>query len=259
MNIQPKPKSIVRAILRVKAAISAVAKSETNEHGRYKFASTDAVYAMVTHKMAEAGLTIDVLELEPTEIVRVEIDDKDRSGAVIGKKTQQWGKFRFGFFYSTEDDSWFDQRASRTLYIQITGPQTFQAAQSYVDKAYLRSLFKMPTGDHDLDALPQGDTEEDQMALNGNGKPKVVRKSAAQSKRDGTTQVYNEINEKITKSRDANQCKEVWLLYGDDLRNMARRWFDMLCEDFTVRMKEHGEPVDLDADGWPILETQEAA
>jgi hypothetical protein len=40
--------------------------------------------------------------------------------------------------------------------LQITGPQSFQAAQSYNEKAFLRSLFKIPTGDMDLDALPEG-------------------------------------------------------------------------------------------------------
>ena len=125
------PGSIVKAIVTVQAAIASVTKDGKNAHGGYAFASTDAIYAMLTHKLAEAGLAIMCLEDTIPEIVRVEKDGK----------TAQWGKFSFSFVLATEQATWQDPRSRRSLFIQITGPQSFMAAQSYAEKTYYRSLF----------------------------------------------------------------------------------------------------------------------
>lgn len=241
--------SIVKAICKVQSGIKSVAKTERNQHGNYQFASTDAVYAELAHKMAEAGLMILSMEDEPTDIVRVEKDGK----------IQQWGKFAFSFVLATEEATWSDKRSRRTLFVQITGPQTFQAAQSYADKAYLRSLFKLPTGDHDLDAMPQGDTEEDQVAATSNGKAK--RKSSAEGKRDGSVKMFNELQAAITKAKNSDLCQQTWMIHHAELKTMARTWFDTLCLDFVVTMKGFGVEIELDEYGWPIIddENREAA
>src|SRR5690606_40790208 len=113
-------------------------------------------------------------------------------------------KAEFGFILATEDATWTHDSLKRSLFIQITGPQTHQAAQSYAEKAFLRSLFKIPTGDMDLDSLPQAETEEAQIALvNGNGK----RKSSAAAKRDGTTETFNEIRKRSEERRGGEECR----------------------------------------------------
>lgn len=222
------PGSIVKAILKVQGAIAAVAKDGKNPHGGYAFASTDAIYAMLTHKLAEAGLAIICLEDHVPEIVRIEKDGK----------TAQWGKFSFSFVLATEQDTWQDSRSRRSLFIQITGPQTFMAAQSFAEKTYFRSLFKMPTGDNfDLDALPQGDTEEDQMALNGNGKK---RKSSAASKRDGTDKLFNEINAKITEANSSDYLQQIRTLYASEWEEMPARWVELLDHAYEDKMAGFG-------------------
>ncbi|MFZ4072496.1 MAG: ERF family protein, partial [Caulobacterales bacterium] len=148
------PKVIVKAISAVQSTVEAVAKTQFNKMGGYKFASADDIYAAVTRRMGQVGLVIMPLELEPPQIERIE-----REG-----KTAQWARFRFGFLLAVDDETWFDERSSRTLFIQLLGPQTFNAAESYAQKQFLRGLLKLPTGDLDLDSMPQAETLEDQAA-----------------------------------------------------------------------------------------------
>jgi len=226
--------SIVKAVLKVQAANTAVSKDGKNPHGGYQFASTDGVYANLTHKLAECGLMILCLEEEKPEIVRVEKDGK----------TTQWGKFVFNFVLATEEATWTDPRSRRSLFIQITGPQTFMAAQSYAEKTYLRSLFKLPTGDMDLDSMPQGDTEEDQAALNGIGKTK--RKSSAEGKRDGSVKKFNDLRAQIAAAGNAIDCREVWTKNAAALSVMPRAWYETLAEDYSVKMCEFGIEIEVE-------------
>lgn len=233
MPVAAIPGSIVKAIVKVQAGVAAVSRDGKNQHGGYQFASTDAVYAELTHKLAEAGLMIMCLEEDKPEIVRVEKEGK----------TSQWGRFVFTFVLATEDATWTDQRSRRSLFIQLTGPQSFMAAQSYAEKTYLRSLFKLPTGDMDLDSLPQGDTEDDQIALNQIGKAK--RKSSAEGKRDGSVKRFNELRAKITSAQGAIDCRDVWTSHAEFLTTAPRGWYETLLEDYSVAMQGFGVEIDL--------------
>lgn len=211
--------SIVKAICKVQGGLDAVKKSQKNHHGGYMFASTDDIYAELTRRMADAGLVILSMEDE-SEVVRIEKEGK----------VQQWLKVVYVYVLATEEATWTDKRSRRTLFIQITGPQTFQAAQSFSDKAYYRSLFKMPTGDMDLDSMAQGDTEEDQSALNGKGK----RKSSYSAKKDGATvDTFNEIRGHIKAAYgDAKRLQEVRTLYADEWQTMPAKWVQILDEEY---------------------------
>jgi len=143
----PIPSSIVLAIAAVMSSLEAVKKSNKNTHGGYNFASTDDIYAAITKKMGEIGFVVIAMEEAPPEIKSVSSNDG---------KPSQWMRISHLFVLATKDATWTDRRCRRTLTLQITGPQSFQAAQSYNEKAFLRSLFKIPTGDMDLDALPEG-------------------------------------------------------------------------------------------------------
>ena len=195
----PMPASIVVARSKIMATVDAVKKTGYNEHGRYKFASTDDIYAVLARKMGECELLCEALELQ-CEIKRVERPAKEKGQLVRDKdgnvvtETVQWAHIVYQFVWITPTDTWTDPRAKRTLFIQVTGPQTFQAAQSFVEKAYLRSSFKLPSGDMDLDGMPQAETEEDQSDLLAPRK----RKSSAAAKKDGTTDAFNELRGAIS-------------------------------------------------------------
>lgn len=221
-HVQDIPGSIVAAICRVQAGLTgAVSKSQRNQHGNYNFSSTDDIYAALTKKMGEVGLTIIGLELEH-DVMRVEKDGK----------TAQWLKASFGFVLATEDATWTHPTAKRSLFIQITGPQTHQAAQSYAEKAFLRSLFKLPTGDMDLDSLPQSETEEGQISLAKPRKPK----SSSSAKKDGTTEVYNEILKAMAEASTVEILQQIPDLYAEEIGTLPSRWHELYEGEYETRM-----------------------
>jgi len=223
-KVEKIPKSIVKAICEIKRSLEAVAKTQKNSHGGYMFASTDDIYAALTRKMGQVGLVIMTLE-DKCEIVRIEKEGK----------TVQWAHMEYSFVIATDEDTWSDERAKRSLYIQITGPQTFQAATSFAEKAYYRSLFKMPTGDVDLDSMPQAETEEGQHALNGNG---AKRKSSASAKKDGTDKTFNEIKVRIEKAETAEMLEQIPDLYADEISTLPRAWGEIIQHTYEDRMAE---------------------
>jgi hypothetical protein len=221
------PAPIVQAICKVMTSVEAVKKSQRNAHGGYQFASTDDIYAALTRKMGEVGLVLITLE-ETAEIKRVEKDGK----------SVQWLNCVFSFILATAEATWSDPRARRTLMIQVTGPQTFQAAQSYAEKAYLRSLFKLPTGDMDLDGLPQAETEEDQVSL----VQPVKRKSSYAAKKDGKSPaMFDEINRHIAGSHDAPSLRFVRETYAREWAELPLKWADLLDGEYETRMLSFGE------------------
>lgn len=223
-NVEKIPKSIVKAICEIKKTVEAVAKTQKNTHGGYMFSSTDDIYAAVARKMGQVGLVIMTLE-DKCEVVRFEKDGK----------TVQWANVEYSFVLATDEDTWSDPRAKRTLYIQITGPQTFQAATSFAEKAYIRSLFKLPSGDMDLDSMPQAETEEGQAALNGNG---GKRKSSAAAKRDGTDKVFNDLVKAIKDAPNAEVLQQIPELYVDEIATLPRQWNELYEQHYEDRMAE---------------------
>lgn len=228
MNVEPVPGPIVRAICEIKRSLEAVHKTQRNTHGGYMFASTDDIYAALTRKMGEVGLIVVTLE-DGCEIKRIESKDKDGNARHV-----QWAHLEYSFVLATEDATWTDKRAKRTLYIQLTGPQSFQAATSFAEKAYLRSLFKLPTGDMDLDSMPQAETEEGQAALNGNG---GKRKSSYAAKKDGTDKTFNEIRQKIAEAKSADLLAQIPDLYAEELARLPMRWSEMISNEYEDRME----------------------
>ncbi|MEM8972251.1 MAG: ERF family protein [Pseudomonadota bacterium] len=147
--VQAIPGSIAKAIALVQAGVKSVQHDGRNDYDRYDYSSTDAIYAGVSRLMSEHGLVVLCLESEPADIKRVEVWN-DKAKQLVPK---QWGKFNFQFVLAVADDTWTDARCSRSLFIEISRPTAFMAAQSYAEKSFLRSLFKIPTGDKDLEEL----------------------------------------------------------------------------------------------------------
>ncbi len=251
-TIAHMPGSIVKAICAVQATIASVSKAEVNRHGGYKFTSTDDIYAAVTLKLGEVGLAIFPLELEPTQDIQSFVPVFDKEGNETGKKQITKLRFRFGYMLATEQDSWFDPRSSRTLIVLHTGPQTFGAAESYCQKAFLRALFKIPTGERDLDAMPQGDTLQDQL-----GPERVKRKSSAAGKRDGDDKTFKDLMAKLENPGGAIECAETWNSNAVWLSTAPSRWYTMLLEAYVMSMKGFGVEVDIDAHSQELMQAAE--
>ncbi|MGI9521259.1 MAG: ERF family protein [Hyphomicrobiaceae bacterium] len=205
------PVRIASAIAAVKAGISRVARDGRNDFDKYDYASTDAIYDNVRAAMAEHNLVIICLEAEPTEIKPVKTTDK------VGRDvTRQWGRFLFQFVLVCGEDTWTDARASRSLFIEISRPTAFMAAQSYAEKSFLRSLFKIPTGDKDLEQI-----DDDRSA-----KPR----SQASFKKDGAEWQQFE--------RDVADCDDLTTLMNlqsDAFRVFPKRWQTTIAEVVDTR------------------------
>lgn len=231
-EVQTIPASIVQAICKIQATVDAVKKTQRNAHGGYHFASTDDIYAALTRKMGEVGLVCLSLE-DQCDIKRIEKDGKNGE-----KVTVQWAHVVYRFILATNEASWTDANARRSLFIQVTGPQTFQAAQSFAEKSFLRSMFKLPTGDVDLDAMPQADNEDDQIALAGNGG--VKRKSSAEGKRDGSVKIFNGIRADISSALNVEHLRHLREVHAEAWQTFPRAWAETLDEDYQAKMDTLG-------------------
>jgi len=228
----PIPAEIVKAICVVQVGLEAVKKSQRNAHGGYNFASADDIYAALTRAMGNAGLACLCMEDALPEIMRVEKDGK----------TSQWGKFSFSFVLAhISGVTWSDARCRRSLFIPITGPQTFQAAQSYAEKSFLRSMFKIPTGDMDLDSMPQADTEEDRAEASS---PKARKSAHSQRKEPGAVELHRKILAAIQSADTPDALREIRATYKDVIDTMPRQWADLVEQDIETRydvLREHAQ------------------
>lgn len=241
------PGPIVKAVATIKSHMEAVKKSQYNKHGGYNFASTDDIYAALARKMGEVGLISIPLELK-NERVTIDVPDKDRNGAfqydkannIITKKSH-WLDVEVGFVLAVDGSTWFDERAKRTEFIQYTGPQSAQAVVSFAEKAFLRSLFKIPTGDMDVDSMLQGDTVEDQVSLNQTPK----RKSSASSKRDGTDDVFNGIRAELAAAYgDRSKLKSIRSGHAVAWSQMPARWVEILDQEYEDALLSCRDPAE---------------
>lgn len=148
------PKEIAGSIVLVMRAVGRIVKEAKNQHGGYRYASVDAFLEATNPACAEAGLIIKPVQTgcELDEIERWDKDGKARKARVA--------KFRFKFRLIHESGAmWTDPDDERTVVLDWTGPQTFQAAESFALKAYIRTLCQISTGDADADAQEQHNAE----------------------------------------------------------------------------------------------------
>ena len=225
------PASIVKAICQVQLSLDqAVAKKGRNDFAKFDFATIDDVYAVLSQRMAAAGLVMMTLEEGTAE---------ERVGS--SGKSALFVTFRFKFVLaSAAGDTWTDPAFVRTLRVQVTGPQSYAAAQSFVDKAVLRSIFKLPTGDNvELDLAKQSNLIENQ--VDDPATPMKKRKSSAAAKRDGDDKAFNNLKQEIETCRDGGELEAVYQEhYKNDMTfgDFPNGWAHMLNEEYIFRARD---------------------
>jgi len=142
MEVGMMPAEIAKAIMQVKAQVKQLGADERNEHARYNYVSVDKFYAIIGPMMAEAGLALLINEAES------EVRPSD--------KGTPWLFARYELTFLHESGAMSVLPMSRSLAMPINGPQTYGAAQSYIEKQFLRQVFKVPTGEKDADETEQG-------------------------------------------------------------------------------------------------------
>jgi len=151
---KPFPPEIAISILAVTKSVGMVAKAAYNEHGRYKFASVDAFLAVTNPACSEAGLIVQPVLLKYEQDI---IESTDAQGR---EKKRRILKFTYMMRLIHESGAIYeDDRNLRPIWIDYTGPQSFQIAESYVLKAFQRGLFQIATGDPEADDFAQHSAE----------------------------------------------------------------------------------------------------
>lgn len=136
------PPKVAEAVAAVMAEVPKLAKGERNSHGNYNFASIDDFLEAVRPIMAKHKLIISSDE-----------DDFE----VIGDGRDAWLRMRFAFSAHCGGETYGPMRRSIMIMAKM-GSQAFGAGQSYAEKQFLRSLFKIATGEGaniDADSHPQ--------------------------------------------------------------------------------------------------------
>ena len=146
---RPKmPPEIAKAVVAVMKNVHAVSKDKENPQGGYRYASVDQFYDEIRAPMAAAGLFTMAQEDEQTTAVRESVD------RFSNKKTSAWMTCVYSIWLYHESGVEYGP-IKRVITVVASGPQASAAAESYVTKYFLRNLFKIATGDMDVDAMPQ--------------------------------------------------------------------------------------------------------
>ena len=131
------PAAIAAAIVAVKKQVRQLGADDRNQHGNYAFVSIDKFYERIGPLMAGAGIALMIDEIST--------DVRD------GGKGNPWLFCRYALSFVHESGV-MSAPVSRSCALPISGPQAFGAAQSYIEKQFLRQVFKIPTGERDADA-----------------------------------------------------------------------------------------------------------
>jgi ERF superfamily protein len=130
------PPVIAAAIIAVKKQVKQLGADDKNQHGGYAFVSVDKFYERIGPLMAAQGLALLIDE--------VSTDVRE------GKSGNPWLFVRYNLRFLHETGA-TSPPLGRSCALPISGPQAFGAAQSYIEKQFLRQIFKIPTGERDAD------------------------------------------------------------------------------------------------------------
>lgn len=149
-SVTSLPKDIASAIVTVKGQVRALGYDEKNQHGGYRYVSVDKFYDTLGVIMAKAGLFVLMDEIAS--------DVKEGAPNRDGRVTP-WLFVRYEIRFAHASGA-LSHPVHRSLAQPISGPQSFGAAQSYIEKQFLRQVFKIPTGEKDADAEDNSENAE---------------------------------------------------------------------------------------------------
>ncbi len=260
------PAAVAIAVLKVMTGIKRLEQTQQNASEGYKFASVDDFYEAVRPLLTDAGLLVMANEDS--------VDFRSNSRTVDGTRgayqvQTSWLVVRYSFTLIAmhgEDVVTWRERSLRTIMVDASmGSQAFGAAESYAEKRYLRSLFKIATGDaEDVDTLPRGNLPAEQgireeaesdfpgdwpadsqgpkqsagqqqrsQRQGGNG-----RMSSAEAKRQG---VWDKLGKSLKLQRTEEEC-QAWAKSNSNLiDSLPRNWQAALRDAYRDRMTEIDE------------------
>lgn len=152
MSEEPKapiPAKLAALIIKVAGEVPALRKEDENLHQKYSYVSIDGYYETVATIATEAGLFWSIREHSSPKLVVVE---GEKNGNVTRTPV-----FLFTYVFDV-----FSAAGESVPGYDIVcvphpwqGAQTSGSARSYADKLFMRTMFKVVTGEADADAADQ--------------------------------------------------------------------------------------------------------
>lgn len=145
VNYADMPTEIATSIVAVMGEIKPLTKDGENKFQKYNYVSVDQFYDLVGGLMSKHGIFIVPFEASVEVSSRSTTDDR----GVTKESTWLFAVYDI-FVYHKAGVKFGPVR--RSIQVPAAGAQSFASAQSFVEKYFLRALFKIPTGEPDSDA-----------------------------------------------------------------------------------------------------------
>jgi len=134
---------IAAAMIRIAQAVPQLGKAERNAFAKYNYVSIDRYYETIAKIAAANGIGWQAIEVENKLL-----PDVGKDGAL---------RITYAFDLYHEGGDHIQAFAAFTIIHPIQGAQTAGSALSYAEKLFMRSAFKVVTGESDADASDPDD------------------------------------------------------------------------------------------------------
>lgn len=249
----PMPPEIAKAVIDVKAKIKRIGKDSDNKHGGYKYTSVDQFFEEVGHIMADAGLFVILDEVDAHAETREATDNYGKA------KISNWLSCEYDVFLFHTSGAQYGP-IKRRIQVIASGPQAYGSAASYVEKYFLRSLLKIPTGEQDADA----DAQDGLPGSRGKPSDKWSGREGANAREEDSQAARYYVTQskvRILKIENVAALQAWW----KDQKSVMNDFFDGVNDPLYIDLKEfytsHGkalkakEPTTADLIGDDLPET----
>ena len=196
-NADQFPAEIAAAIIVVASKVRQLGADEKNPHGGYAYVSVDRFYERIGPMMAEAGLALLIDEVE------ADVKANERTDERGNTKVTAWLYTRYALRFMHASGA-VSPPLMRSCALPISGPQAFGSAQSYIEKQFLRAVFKIPTGEKDADATatdgepPPRRSQMEVMSTPSRGRYQGPPAAPQDDAKDKARQLYREMKERLS-------------------------------------------------------------
>jgi hypothetical protein len=135
--------NIAAAMIKIAQAVPQLGKADRNQFAKYNYVSIDRYYEGIAKLAAANGIM-----WQPREIHTAIEKDVGKDGAL---------RITYAFDLYHESGDSIEEFSKFTILHPIQGAQTAGSALSYADKLFMRSAFKVVTGEQDADASDPDD------------------------------------------------------------------------------------------------------
>lgn len=187
------PPKVSAAIIAVCKEVKQLGADDKNEHGKYNFVSVDKFYERIGKLMAAAGLALLV--------------DETASEVKEGKSGNPWLFMSYNLTFMHEGGD-VSSPMRRSCAMPINGPQAFGAAQSYIEKQFLRQVFKVPTGERDADETTPSDDGAPQ-SQQRTQRPPAASAAPSSAAKDEARKRWRELRDVIDTATSPTEIDEI--------------------------------------------------